>query len=329
MAMPKDWMTAIPNRRAIEVIIWDADALLGDACGVVAGGGRSEILAAIDAGILVALMSEQAYREVGWMYPKAARGHSVDEDVLRDVIEAEYLPRARVVTLPAALDEAWAPVIDDVSDPADVQHAQLARFVAPSCVYSHDKHLRIPGYAPSDRSAYREIVDAIGTLTHYREVLVGTAMSMNGTSLGVAAIARAAARRLRTRPSFVVIGASFLTATAVVLVLQHPERRRLAKDAATKLVESLEAAANRDDQAGLKLAAASLVRSDPLPHPEARVAAFLARNPEATIAELREGLGSGAPTLSELRRILELHPAFVSTGPHHWALGIVRTTLID
>jgi hypothetical protein len=69
MTMPMEWMTAIPNRRAIEVIVGDTDALLGDACGMLAGPGRSEILAAIDAGIFVALMSEQAYLEVGWMYP--------------------------------------------------------------------------------------------------------------------------------------------------------------------------------------------------------------------------------------------------------------------
>jgi hypothetical protein len=327
MTMPMEWMTAIPNPRAIEVIVWDADALLGDACRMLAGPGRSEILAAIDAGIFVALMSERAYLEVGWMYPKAARGHGVDENALRGLIEAEYLSRTRVVTLPTALDVAWVPLIDDVNDPDDIQHAQLARLVAPCSIYSHDGDLRRPGYAPRDRAAYDQGLETVATVTHHRETLVGVTISANFAAMGALAAAKSAARRLQTRPSWVLLGALLATATAVTLVLRHPERRRRVGSATGRLLDTLEGAVTRNTEACLELAAASLVPVEPQPRLEARVASFLARNLDTTITALRDGLGSGAPAGPTLQALLKSHPSFAATRPHHWALGSVRTAL--
>lgn len=322
-----EWMTAIPNRRAIEVIVWDADALLGDACGMLAGTGRSGILGAIDAGILVALMSERAFLEVGWMYPKAARGHGVAEDALRKLIEVEYLPRIRVVTLPTALEDAWVPLIDDVNDPDDIQHAQLARLVAPCSIYSHDRHLRRPGYAPRDRAAYDQGLETVATVTHHREAFVGVTISANFAAMGASAAAKSAARRLQTRPSWVLLGVLLATATAITLVLRDPERRRRAGSATGRLLDALEGAVTRNAEACLELAAASLVPVEPQPRLEVRVASFLARNPDTTITELREGLGSGAPAGPTLQALLESHSSFAATRPRHWALGTVRTAL--
>ncbi|HEY3381821.1 MAG TPA: hypothetical protein VGK32_08640 [Vicinamibacterales bacterium] len=331
MVVLTEWMSAVPNHRASEVFIWDTDALLGDACDTLAGPGRgrSEVLAAIDAGILVALMSEQAYVELGWMYPKAARGRSVDEDSLREVIEKEYLPRARVVTLPTRLDAAWAPLIEDVNDADDIQHAQLARLVAPSSVYSHDRHLRRPGYAPADRAAYREVLEIVAILTHFREATVGAAMGANLTLVVATGAVKGAAGRLRVKPSLIALSGIVVTAAVVAVVVRDPARRRLVRHAAATLADAIGAAAMRDTEAGLKLAATSVVPVDPYPRIEAQVAAVLARNPDVTVTALSDRLGSNAPAEPDLRLLLQSHPAFVATRPDHWALGSVRTALVN
>ena len=125
-------------------------------------------------------MSEKAYVEVGRIYPKAARWHRVDKNALRDLIESEYFSRTRVVTLPTAPGVAWVPLIDDMNDPDDnIQYAQLARLVAPCSIYSHDRHLRRPGYTPRDRSTYEQGLEMIAIVTHHREATVGAAISMN------------------------------------------------------------------------------------------------------------------------------------------------------
>jgi hypothetical protein len=327
MTMYVDWMTAIPNPRSVEVIVLDTDALLLDACGMLAGTGRSAILRAIDATVVVALMSEQAYLEVGRMYPKAARGRGVDENTLHDLIEAEYLPRIRVVTLPTAPDVAWVPRIDDVTDPDDIQHAQLARLVAPCSICSHDRHLRRPGYAPRDRATYSQLLDTVATVALYREATVSAAIGMTLTASGASAAINAGARRLQTKPVWVSLGALLVTATAVTLALRHPEHRRRAGSAAAMLVDTLGGAAEHNANACLALAAAALVPVEPHPQLEAQAAAFLARNPNSTITAIRNHLGSTAPTHPALHDMLRSHASFAMTRTHHWTLGSIRPAL--
>lgn len=65
-----------------EVFVADTDALMGDACAVLASGA-SQLLRAIDAGSALALMSEQAFLEVGRMSAKSARGYRVEHGRLQ------------------------------------------------------------------------------------------------------------------------------------------------------------------------------------------------------------------------------------------------------
>ena len=310
--------------------MWDADALLGDACAsLLSGTSRSKVLRAIDAGVAVAFISERAYREVGWMYLKAARGHGADAASLRDLIEREYLPRTRVVALPHTHDEAWAPSIGDVADPNDVQHAQLARLVAPSSVYSHDKDLRRPGYAPIDRDTYNERLGTLATVTHYRLAGAGAVLSMNLTAVGATSAVRAAAHRLHAKPVWVSLGALLAVAAVVGLALRDPDARRRVGSVAEVLFGALEDAMIQNADAWLTLGAATLVGVEPQPRLEARTASFIARHPDATITAIRAGLGPDAPNQSVLRELLESHPSFMATRPYHWALGSVQTTLAD
>ena len=66
----------------LEVFVADTDALMGDACAVLASGA-SQLLRAIDAGSALALMSEQAFLEVGRMSAKSARGYRVEHGRLQ------------------------------------------------------------------------------------------------------------------------------------------------------------------------------------------------------------------------------------------------------
>jgi hypothetical protein len=87
-----------------EVAVIDTNVLLDDACDLLAAGEflGSPLLRAVDRGLLVLLMSEQAYREVGYMCSVVARRKNLDPGRMRQLIEREYLPRLRVVTLPSA-----------------------------------------------------------------------------------------------------------------------------------------------------------------------------------------------------------------------------------
>jgi hypothetical protein len=98
-----------------EIFVADTDVLLGDACDVLEGGQRSELLRAIDAGSAIAVMSEKAFHELGRMSAKSARGRGVDPDVLRALIANEYLPRIPVVLTSAAHAEYWMPDASDMT----------------------------------------------------------------------------------------------------------------------------------------------------------------------------------------------------------------------
>src|SRR6185503_715664 len=114
----------------------------------------SELLRAIDAGTAIGFMSERTFHELGWMSAKASRGHHVEHGALRALITESYLPRIPVVCTLAPESAHWMPDADDVDDPDDVAHVQLARLISARAVYSHDRHLRGPGFAPATRADF-------------------------------------------------------------------------------------------------------------------------------------------------------------------------------
>lgn len=135
-----------------EIFVVDTDVLLGDACSVLADRRkRSELLRALDASTAIAVMSEQTFHEFGWMSAVAARARGVDHDDLRALISDTYLPRIPIVVTPAIDAGHWMPDAYDIADPDDIAHVQVARLISARAVYSHDKHLRRPGVAPSTR----------------------------------------------------------------------------------------------------------------------------------------------------------------------------------
>ncbi len=184
----------MPSRLgAVEVSAVDADMLFGDAAETLRTGVESVFLDAIDAGTVAAVMSDRAFHELGWMSARAARGHAVDHDALRSTITAEYLPRIPVAVVPelppasgpearggAEHSTAWMPDASDIKDPKDVPHGQLARLVLASVVFSHDKDLRKPGYAPRFRRDFDERLGHLETITAQRTFEDGTGFALAG-----------------------------------------------------------------------------------------------------------------------------------------------------
>lgn len=309
-----------------DVVVCDTDALFGDACDALTHGVRSPILRAIDAGFLVALMSEQAYRELGWVYQKAARGYRVDAEELRRLLESEYLPRIPVVRTPRR-DGARAPEIDHVRDPDDRAHAQLARLIAPCTVYSHDKHLRRPGYAPPDRAAYDSRLAQVAAVALYLELQIGAAVGLNLTGVATSAAVRAVLRH--SGAARVGVAAVLAAgATAITLALRSPSRRGQIVAALAEMAEAVGALVQDGVAARQALAASPLVQPDLEPALEVRLASLLARRPALTITEMRSGLESEVPPHAVVKAALEGHPSFERDARGHWTLGSVRLALV-
>ena len=165
---------------------------------------------AVDTGIAVAFMSEQTYLELGRMSAVCARGRGVNHDALRALLVDSYLPRVPVIRTGPSATDYWLPDVDDVRDADDVPHVQAARLIGAGAVYSHDKDLRRPGFAPADRDAYDQRVAHLSALStrHDTEEGVGAGRrcrwrwNVGTTSEGVAPVQAQTHRRLGGRCRF-------------------------------------------------------------------------------------------------------------------------------
>lgn len=322
--MITSWRSVLPGSTS-HVVVCDTNAIFGDACDALTRGVRSPILRAIDAGFLVALMSDQAYRELGWVYQRAARGYRVDAEELHRLLESEYLPRIPVVTVPTG-EAARASEIDQVRDPDDRAHAQLARLIAPCTIYSHDKDLRGPGYAPPDRAAYDSRLAQVDAVAVYLELQIGAAVGLNLTGVAASAAVRAVLRRSGVA-RFGVAAVLAAGATAITLALRSPSRRGQIAAALAEMAEAVGALVQDGEGARQALAASPLVQADLEPALEVRLASVLARRPALTITEVRSELGPEVPPHAVVKAALEGHPSFERDARGHWTLGSIRPAL--
>ncbi|MBO1756534.1 hypothetical protein [Allobranchiibius sp. CTAmp26] len=110
------------------------------------------------------------------MLAKGARSRGVRDGDLRALLEREYLPRISVIVVPSSGSGHWMPSADDVPGPDDVEHVQVARFISARAVYSHDKDLRGPGFAPATRAAYDERVAHLAAVAAFRQLEIGVSV---------------------------------------------------------------------------------------------------------------------------------------------------------
>jgi hypothetical protein len=329
---------------AIEVASIDADALMKDACAVLRTDEPSILLAAIDAGTMVAVMSDQAFWEIGWMSAPTARGQEVDDGDLRGLVTVDYLARIPVVatgktssSIPGdafngrAEGDAnagyWLPSVTDVRDPKDIAHVQVAQLVSATVVYSHDRHLRGPGHAPGSRPEFDQRVQDLGVVTTQRQHESNAAqlisLAAEGTNWAMNRTASLAG--IRRGMAWTALGVA--TTAAVLWTFAESRRRQRFVEAFRPVVASIGEAYALETQARSALGDARLLTPTDPDRLEVRVASHLVRNPDSTMAALAQGLHLSTAERRELSVLLQTHPSFEKVSGWGWAAGRIRDAL--
>jgi hypothetical protein len=260
--------------------------------------------------------------ELRWTLGSAARRLGVPRDALSRVVTTDFITRTRFVDLPPSndlYDERLKRLFK--MDPEDIDLGRLGLLLAPSHVYSHDKHLRIAGF-----SLAIEDLDAVLAAGLAIEVsdgaLVTTGFAVRAGAAGVSGAAKGIAVRLEVPLWVVGLIAALLVAGGVWWSLSTPERRAKAQEILLQLAGPATGMAERR-VAGKDLLDRTSLRV-PAPSLENRIfrALAVARGPllageiHALLAE-----SGDAPAVGWVREFLASHAAFARVGPHRWQLG--------
>lgn len=311
----------------VDVSSLDADALLKDACAVLQTHQPSGLLHAIDTGTMTAVMSDQAYRELGWMSAPAARGHNVDHDDLRAIVIADYLPRIPVVTVPDGNQGHWMPRVTDVTDPKDVVHLQVAFLISGTVVLSHDRDLRIPGHAPRFRANYDERLDQLNVLAGHREAEDGAGLMLVTTVYGIHKVVTHGATKLRLSKAIAWSALGLSAVAALYWANSSPGRRTRISETLDPVISTISDAYARAGHAENAVKSSRLLAPRDTERLEVRVAAHLMRNPGKNMGDIAYELELGAHEQAQLSSLLGSHPAFERVSRYGWAVGRTRDKL--
>jgi hypothetical protein len=321
-------LTPDPYGRAAHrtVGIVDANAILSSVDNDCRNGWDSRLLRSTVFGCTTLYAADHVWREVYRRLPRIAEFSPVPLADLRARFEEEYLPVMRFVTMSA--EDQPDPRVLEITDLDDRPTGQLALMIAPVIVFSEDKHLKRPGFAPPDWRATAGhtavVAEAAG-----QEGAAGMAMYI--PVAGVWSGSGALGRRFGISPW--LPGAVFLVLVGVgaYRLLQDPARRATAKEIGGGLVDDFfgylaeQSQLKRAGMAGISGA----IFSPPLDEPTARqqVALVLARSPDALLArEVHELIAASfaarlVPSLPEIRTVLEEGSEFVRIERYRWQLG--------
>jgi hypothetical protein len=282
---------------------------------------RSRLLRMASGGTAVLYAPDHVYTEVYRRMPKITRSSPVPLAVLRERFEAEYLPVLRYVTVDTSA--IVNPQVLAITDPDDVPTGQLAKLIAPCVVFSEDKHLRKPGFAPPAwREAAQFGVDLVEGVTGQRITGNLATLPFRGGAELVAFLGR------KTGISPWVIGA--IVAAGAGLVLTSPQRRqaigKYVMPVAEALVKEMErsAALEQHGIAGLR---EILLAALPEPDVKQQAAITLARHEEPLLArEVQQRLLRFFPddrvaALTEIRTVLRDGSEFTQPDGHRWQFG--------
>jgi predicted nucleic acid-binding protein len=301
--------------------IVDTNALLSSIENDCRKGFRSRLLRMSDGDTATLYAADHVLDETYEHLPKMANRGLVSLATLRAHFEAEYLPALRFVTM-SDVDGPDAQVLA-ITDTDDVPTGWLAKLVAPCIVFSDDRHLRKPGFAPKDwQRAAKSVIDIA-------EGLRGQAVAVNAAVLparGAVGLAKLLGRQTGISPW--VIGAVVLGGGA--LLLKQSDRRKVAASFAVSAIEvigtKLEAATAQERHGVEKLR--EIILASPLqPTIRQRVAITLARQNEPLLAaEVHELIQAPFPdepgvSLQDVRAVLEEGTEFVRVQRYRWQLG--------
>jgi predicted nucleic acid-binding protein len=284
-------------------------------------GRRSRLLRMTDGGTAVLYAADHVYSEVYEKLPKIAESSPVSLAGLRARFEERYLPVLRFVDVSTA--DIADPQVLAITDPDDVPTGQLAKLVGPCVVFSADKHLRKPGFAPADWLAVAkfavDLADGIATQNATGQIAVLPAW-------GLIELVSFVGRKTGISP-LLLTGAVL---AAGVLLFRSPERRTAVGRYAIPVVQALAKmmaegfAQEVNGSAGVREA---ILASPEAPSVKQQVAIVLARQPEPLLAkEIQQRIErlfpvDFVPTVSEVRAVLKNGSEFVAYQRYRWQFG--------
>jgi predicted nucleic acid-binding protein len=313
------------------IVVVDTCYLFDEAIARLRGTGTRLPLGVGTLGFLPWYAPQSVASELTRTYQGVARRSHVDPDALLRVLNDVYMPAIRFVTLDDT-DPADDPRVAAVArmDADDVDQARLALLLAPAQLYSADKHLRLPGLAPSDREALKLVVTAETTVREGDAIVMAAVTFTGATGAGAIHGVRQLAARLEVPVSLVALAGFGAAALAVRWVACSPERRSRASAIARELAAAFAERLDDSNDARHYLQATSIEPTEQSSR-AARVARVLTISRTPLIAaDLHQRLASredDVPTITELRALLHNHPAFVRVERSRWQLG--RTLTVD
>jgi len=302
--------------------IVDANTLLSSVDNDCRNAGWSSRLRRMTArGATVLYAADHVLDEVYEHLPTIAKSSPVPLATLRARFEDEYLPALRFVTVSDA--DAPDPQVLAITDPDDVPTGKLAKLIAPCVVFSDDKDLKDPGFAP------KRWLDAAEAAVNVAEGFGDQTTTMNVAALPVRAMVGLitfSGRKVGISPwvlAGVVLGAG-------ALFLKKPERRKTAAQIAGKIAEGLGnqlAVAMAQEQRGIEGLRDVILPEPMTPTIRQQVAITLARqNLPLLAAEVHELIQLHFPDepkvgIKKVRAALEEGTEFVRVERYRWQLG--------
>jgi len=308
--------------------IVDANAVLSSVDNDCRYSRRSRMLrsAALDTTRLFA--ADHVLGEIYEKLPRIADASGLPVEELKSHFEAHYLPLIRFVTVEPT--DPMPPAVAAITDPDDVPTGQLAHLLAPVLVLSEDKHLRKPGFAPSD---WRTTALHTSKVSDARAAGLGLTAAVALPSWGMVAGTRAAARRVGA-PGWLV-GAG-IAGAAVIGGRLLPEGNRAAlKETARQVLKGLGEHLATVGEALVEgeqgIAAASYTRDSP-PTVIEKMAVALAHAERPLLArEVHECIPFGddndQPALTTVRSLLATRTEFVEVTRSRGNLAAVSRPL--
>ena len=135
--------------------------------------------------------ADHVWHELYRRLPKIAENSPVPLADLRTRFETHYLPAMRFVTMSA--EDKPDPQVLAIADLDDRPTGQLALLIAPLIVFSEDKHLKRPGFAPMDWRAAAGFTAAVADAAFQERA---TAMALSLPVVGLWSGSGALGRRL-------------------------------------------------------------------------------------------------------------------------------------
>lgn len=284
-------------------------------------GWSSRLRRMTTSGATVLYAADHVLEEVYEHLSRIAEFSPVPLAALRARFEDYYLPMLRFVTVSDA-DAVDAQVLA-ITDPDDVPTGRLAKLISPCVVFSDDKHLKRPGFAP------KRWLDAAEAAVNVAEGFQGQILTVNVAALpirGVVELVSFAGRKIGISPW--VIGAVALGVTT--LLLKKTDRRKTAAVVAGKFIEAVcnqLAVDAAQEQRGIEGLRNVILPAPAQPTIRQQVAITLARQNvpllAAEVHELIQEHFSDEPAVSvqDVRAVLEEGSEFVRVQRYRWQLG--------